>query len=131
MRHAISYKTVAYREGAATRVTSRRLANATRALRREREKRPLFAAQLAQEQETPEARILAIATAAIEQEQRFRDLAARHWREARARLAAMPDEKRAQLLALWETSFCPPDASYFADYTRNADKILARRARRG
>jgi hypothetical protein len=98
--------------------TPRRLAAAERALKRERDRHPLFASAVAAEQGTAEERIARFDRAAIVQEQSFRDLAARHWRLGRQWLASVNAEVREVLLAQWNASSVPADAAYFADFLR-------------
>lgn len=98
-------------------VTPRRLAAADRALRLERERLPLFADQVAIEQPTATERIQQIDAAQVEHWQSHRDLAAKHWRWGRRRLADHP-ATATDIFAKWETSSIPPTAAYFADFVR-------------
>jgi hypothetical protein len=68
-------------------ITPRRLIAAKTALRRERERFPLFADQVAEEQPTPDERIAHFDERLLNGDQGQRDLAAKHWRWARRQLA--------------------------------------------
>ncbi len=98
--------------------TSRRVAAAERALRRERERYPLFAGQVAEEQGTAEERIARIDHSMIAYDESHRDLAARHWRLGLRLLASVNEEIRSLLIDRWNQSSVPADAAYFADFIR-------------
>ena len=99
-------------------VTPRRLAAAKRALKRQRDRLPLFADQVSQEQETPEERIERFDLELLAHDQRFRALAAKHWRWGRRLLRRQTTEVQQEILAKWNRSPIPPDAAYFADFVR-------------
>ena len=99
-------------------VTSRRLAAAERALKREREALPLFAAQVAAQQPTAVKRIRDRDALGVRAEQGMRDLEAQHWRWARQQLTAASDEIREDIIATWNRSPTPPNGSYFASFVR-------------
>lgn len=111
MRHGIEYRPTPHE------ITTRRLAAATRALRLERERFPLFADEVAAAQPTPEQRIRSIDAEVHSHIQSRRDLAAKHWRWGRWMLAENP-ELAAEILPKWEQSSIPPTAAYFADFVR-------------
>ncbi len=100
-------------------VTPRRLAAARRAIQRERDKLALFVHELISEQESPEERISRFDLALIVRDQQHRDLAARHWRWGRARLAELNETVRGEIVAAWNKSSIPPQPCYFADFVRN------------
>ena len=87
-------------------------------LQRERERLPLFAGQVAAEQETPEARIARLDRDFVQYDARHRALAASQWRIGRRLLASVNEAFRAVLLRQWNVSSVPADAAYFADYIR-------------
>src|SRR3546814_5582208 len=66
--------------------TSRKLKAAERRLRLDREKFPLFAAEIAESQPTPEELLDARGRAFVENQQANRDREARNWWRARAEL---------------------------------------------
>lgn len=98
-------------------ITSRRVAAAQRALRKERNRYALFADQL--DQDTPQERIAKADRQLLSQEQGHRDLHAKHWRWGRTQLAQQTKEVRREILAAWNRSSIPPTASYFADFVRS------------
>ena len=98
-------------------VTSRRLAAAKRALKRERDNLALFADEVAAEQPSPEERIEHFDRRILDAEQSMRNLTAKHWRWGRNQLEKHPEHKE-QILAQWATSWCPPTGNYFADFVR-------------
>lgn len=116
IRHTVRYRPIP------RGITSRRLAAAKSALKRERERRPLFADQIAIEQPTPEARIAGFDEELQRQDQGHRDLAAEHWRWGRVQLSMLSDELRREVVEAWNKSTIPPRAEYFADFVRTAIK---------
>lgn len=101
-------------------ITPRRMAAARRALQRERARHPLFAAQVAEEQESPQARIGRIDLERLQHEQARRDLAARHWRWGRRMLQMQEAPVRQEILDAWNRSSIPAQPCYFADFVRRA-----------
>jgi Holliday junction resolvase-like predicted endonuclease len=99
-------------------ITPRRLAAAERALAHERQRLALFAREVLAEQETAEERLCRFDAQAVRQDQAFRDLAAKHWREGRRLLRSLPDCRQSEVLAAWNRSSIPPDAAYFVDFVR-------------
>ncbi|MBW3596954.1 MAG: hypothetical protein KY475_06730 [Planctomycetes bacterium] len=97
-------------------ITPRRLRAAENALRRERERHPLFADEVAANQPTPEERLAAVEANQVAHWQRIRDHAARTWRAARSILGSLPANEREKLLREWATAPYPPRAEYFADF---------------
>jgi len=108
--------------------TPRRLAAAKRALRRQRDKLPLFADEIAAGQPTPEERIKYFDEMHVEWLKRRRKYTASVWRRARKALREMDEAEQRRLLKFWNEDWLGPrDACYFADLVRNWDK----RERRG
>jgi hypothetical protein len=99
-------------------VTPRRLAAAERTLTRERQRLALFARQVLAEQETAEERIRRHDTDNLRHDQAFRDLAAKHWRDARRMLRSLPKSAQADLIETWNRSSIPADPAYFVDFVR-------------
>lgn len=97
-------------------VTPRRVAAAVRALKRERDKVPLFAEEVAAEQPTPEQRVERLDQGFVATWQEIRNQRARVWRKARARLRSLPPDAQAEILARWNRSTVPGDSAYFADF---------------
>lgn len=108
-------------------ITARRLAAARRALKKEREDRPLFAEQIAEEQPTPEERIRAHEDENARHWQSIRDHRAVVWRRARAIVYSLLPEQRDALLQAWNRSTIPADAAYFADFVRRFLRNVERR----
>jgi len=96
-------------------VTPRRLAAARRVLQKEQEKLPLFAEAIAEQQPTPEARVLFFDDRAVSTTQSARKRRAQGWKRARTLLRSMCDKERASLLWHWNRSAFPKDPSYLLD----------------
>ena len=99
-------------------ITPRRLQASARALRREQESHPLFAKQIAEEQPTPEERLVQIEAGQVAHWQRIRDFTAQTWRAARRILHSLPDDQQAILIEEWNNAPFPAGAAYFADFMR-------------
>ena len=84
----------------------------------ERDSYPLFGAQIADEQPTPEERILTHEDENAAHWQSIRDHRARVWRETRAIVHGLPREEREAVLAAWQQSTIPASSAYFADFVR-------------
>ena len=97
-------------------VTPRRLQAAARALQREQDEHPLFAAEIAAEQPTPEERVAELDAEHIAHWQQIRDHTARTWRAARRVLHSLPAEKQQEFIDKWNAAPCPASAAYFADF---------------
>jgi len=95
-------------------ISPRRLAAAKRALQRQADALPLFSAQIKAEQPTPEERIINHDNNFADWKQGCRDAAAKTWREARAKLRALPREEQEMILKYWNKSGMPAAAHYFA-----------------
>jgi hypothetical protein len=93
--------------------TPRRLAAARKAIDRERGVGTLFVDAPAM---TPEERIARFDAGQLESERELRDRRARLWRTARARLLALPADRRRLLLEWWNGTDCPGDPSYLLGY---------------
>jgi hypothetical protein len=99
-------------------ITPRRLAAAKRALQKQKDKYPLLSDWIAQQQPTPEERILKADESIIWQQQYWRDCSARCWRKWRARLYRLSLPERQLLLSEWNDSHYPKTSGYFADFCR-------------
>lgn len=97
-------------------ITTRRLRAAESALRRERERHPLFADEIAGEQPTAKERLTTLEARQVAQWQRIRDHAARTWRAARRILASLPADRQDELRRRWAEAPYPARAEYFADF---------------
>lgn len=96
--------------------TNRKLKAAERRLRLDREKFPLFAAEIAESQPTPEELLDARGKAFLENQQANRDREARNWWRARAELRAIPEPDRATFIRYWNRCKCPGNAAYLLTY---------------
>lgn len=96
--------------------TNRKLKAAERRLRLDREKFPLFAAEIAESQPTPEELLDARGKAFVENQQANRDREARNWWRARAELRAIPEPGRAAFVRYWDRCKCPGNAVYLLTY---------------
>lgn len=85
-----------------------------RGRRRQREKLPLLAPIIREEQEctTPDEVMAARAEQWARTEQEWRDRRASDWRRARARLASYGENVRPRLLAYWQSCKWPGDPVY-------------------
>jgi hypothetical protein len=93
--------------------TSRKEAAARRSLKREQERLPLFAAQIAEEQPSIEEIRRRRTIAWTDSEQTWRQLKARHWRQARSRLRLEPVARQKIMLEYWNTHrWYPGDPLY-------------------
>lgn len=96
--------------------TNRKLKAAERRLRLDRQKFPLFAAEIAESQPTPEELLDARARSIVTNQQDNRDRAARNWWRARAELRAIPEPDRSAFVRYWDRCKCPGNASYLLTY---------------
>jgi hypothetical protein len=97
-------------------ITPRRLAAAKRTLQKQRDKYPLLTDWIAQQQPTPEERILKADQGIVWQQQYWRDCRAKDWRKWRTRLYQLPLLERQRLLKQWNESHYPKSSEYFADF---------------
>ncbi|WGF91002.1 hypothetical protein [Marinivivus vitaminiproducens] len=98
--------------------TPRKRAAFVRKQHLEREALPLFAEAVAQRQPDIETEMASRAERWDAREQATRQTRAERWRDGRARLFALPDEKRAAARRLWRTCPYPGDPSSFGDFLR-------------
>ena len=96
--------------------TNRKLKAAERRLRLDREKFPLFAAEIAESQPAPEELLEARGKAFVANQQDNRDRAARNWWRARAELRAIAEQDRAAFVRYWDRCKCPGNATYLLTY---------------
>ena len=92
--------------------TPRKRAALLRKQRAEREALPLFADQVAAEQESVDTVMADRAVIWSTRQQEARRQRAHDWRRARARLAHYPAEVRRELLAYWQRCKWPADPPY-------------------
>jgi len=100
----------------AYRETPRKRAAFLRKQRLEREALPLFADAIASRQHSVDEEMARRHIWWDEREHDLRDARATRWREARARLFALPDPLRAKVRGLWRTCPYPADPASFADF---------------
>jgi hypothetical protein len=100
----------------AYRETPRKRAAFLRKQRLECEALPLFATQIAAQQHDVDDEMARRTVWWDEREHEQRQQRAARWREARARLFALPETLRRQLRALWRTCPYPADPASFADF---------------
>ncbi|NJM90011.1 MAG: hypothetical protein HC847_25550 [Hydrococcus sp. RU_2_2] len=93
-------------------------AAAKRTLQKQRDKYPLLTDWIAQQQPTPEERILKADGSIVWQQQYWRDCDARCWRKWRARLYRLSLAERQFLLSEWNESLYPKTSGYFAGFCR-------------
>lgn len=101
--------------------TARKRAAVLRKQRAEREALPLFADQVASEQEPVDDIMSARAAHWTKQQQEDRQRRALEWRRARARLAEYPQPIRGELLAYWQRCKWPADPTYLLCMLRMHD----------
>lgn len=91
--------------------------------RRQREKLPLFADQIAEQQPSVDEVIAARHEYFPRAQQERRDKLAADWREVRARVAALPDDIRKPFLAYWNNHrWLPGDPSYLGSAVREVEQ---------
>ena len=102
--------------------TPRKRAAFARKQRLERESLPLFASEIAENQNSADEEMARRAVTWDRVEQSKRDYHASSWREARRRLFAFPQPVRAQIRKIWSAD-CPypPDHAYFCDLLRQIE----------
>lgn len=100
-------------------VTPRRLAAARKALKSERDRRPLFADLVASTQPTPEERVQKADQGCIESTRDSRKIRADHWREARKQLRALSVEDRQGILDYWNRKVYPLTPEYLFGLIRS------------
>ncbi len=101
-------------------VTGNRLRGAEIALRRQREKVPLFAGHLAAQQPTPEERIADFDAVLVEASRDRRNTQAKCAREARALLAGLTQEQRELVLLRWSVWGGPKEGAMLIYHIKKA-----------
>ncbi|MBN1625005.1 MAG: hypothetical protein JW944_00660 [Deltaproteobacteria bacterium] len=105
----------------------RRLAAARRALKRERDKLPLFADQIAQKQPTPEERIAFYDQAILKMIQHMRQFDAYQWRKGRKMLKDLPVKEQKIFLHYWNNIWKGPrKGNYLCDLIRHWEGSIGR-----
>ncbi len=106
-------------------ITPRRLAASKRKLQKERDKFPLLKDWVAEQQPTPEERILTIDDATVDYFQNLRDDNAKSWRESRNIFYSLEPDLRKKIRKAWANSSYPGDGVYFKlfikSYLKNRD----------
>jgi hypothetical protein len=98
--------------------SKQRLTAAKKSLQRQRDKTPLFAAEIASEQPTPEERIAELDRNAEAWLDGMRALVAKSWRDSRAKLRSLPADQAFAILAEWQYGYLPGSQEYLADLIR-------------
>lgn len=101
--------------GRSTTPSKARLVAAQRALKKEREKAPLFAAEIAAEQPTPEERVQRLDAGAEAWLTEHRQSIASSWHRSRGKLRAMPADQALAIANEWQYGYLPGSAEYLAD----------------
>ena len=101
--------------------TPRKRAALARSQRLKREKLPLFAVLIAEQQPSADDEMVRRADIWPRSQRAERDRRARAWRHAHQNLAAYGNNLRAVILALWRECPYPADPSYLLDLLRNID----------
>jgi len=98
-------------------VTPRRLAAAKRALKKQRDKCPLFAAQIVAKQPTPEQRIWYMDSKFVKEWDKLRNATCRQWLKLRRiiRKEICPELKK-EFLSSWSRMRYPADPYYASDF---------------
>lgn len=99
-------------------INDRRLRDAERRLRLQREALPLFAAEIAASQPTAAERIELCEAGAADFWLNMRNLWARFWREGRRMLRAADPALAAEIIDRWNRGPLPKDAGYFVGFVR-------------
>lgn len=94
--------------------TNRKIAAGAKRLRLDREKLPLFADLIAEQQPSLDELMERRAFAFVQNQIDTRARKAASWREARARYFQLPQPLRAHFLKWWNQSSYPGDGGYFA-----------------
>jgi len=102
--------------------TPRRLAAAKRALKKQRNKYPLFAEQIALRQPTPEERVKQYDDARLNMIKWHRAYDAQVWRKARAMLSDLNPDSRERFLNFWNNEWRGPrTGTYLCNLIRHWD----------
>lgn len=110
MRFARASRVTAYEP------TSRKRSAVVRRQRLERERLPLFAAEIAEGQTDPDQVLADRAVSWVERQRERRAQLARDWWRARAELRALPLDEKAAFIRYWNRSKCPANAGYMLSY---------------
>ena len=95
-------------------LTNQRLAAAKRKFKKEQERLPLFANEIAEQQTTAESYVLSKEEQIIKHEQDRRNNIANNWRRGRKVFYSMPVDIRRECIRKWnENRFKPKTALYF------------------
>lgn len=97
-------------------ITPRRLKASQRALQKERDKFPLLSDWVAEQQPTPEQRLVKFQGWELEAEKKSRKYAALVWCRSIKILYSLPFEVRQELLKEWNESHLPKTHEYFAEF---------------
>jgi hypothetical protein len=101
--------------------TARKRAAFARKQRIEREALPLFAEAIAATQVEVDEEMRRRSVRWINREHEDRQQRAVRWREARARLFALPEDLRRRARDLWRRCPYPADPTYLADFLRSIE----------
>ena len=101
--------------------TPRKPAALARAQQAQRDKFPLLAPLIAEQQPSADAEMARRAAWWPKVQQRDRDRRAHHWRRARTRLAGYGDNLRPLLIRLWRDCPYPADPVYLLDLLHSVD----------
>ena len=101
--------------------TARKRAALARRQTADREALPLFAAEIAARQKSPDDVMQARANAWAAQEARSRQRRADQWRRARRLIDAMPPRQRRRVRAAWNAAPYPADPVYLLDFLHSLD----------
>lgn len=99
--------------------TARRIRDAERRLRLQREALPLYYEEIKASQPTAEERVELCEVRNVEFWANMRRLKARHWREGRSMLRAAPPQHAAAAVSAWNNGPLPKDATYFVGFVRD------------
>lgn len=99
-------------------VTNRKRAAVVRRQRLDREKFPLFAAEIAEGQDDPDEVLADRAIWIVERQRAQRSKRAADWLRARTILRLLSDDKRAAFLRFWNRSKFPADPTYLISALR-------------
>lgn len=110
MRFARASRVTAYEP------TSRKRSAVVRRQRLERERLPLFAAEIAEGQADPDQVLADRAVSWVEHQRQRRAQLARDWWRARAELRALPLDEREAFIRYWNRSKCPANGGYMLSY---------------
>lgn len=97
-------------------VTNQRLAATKRKFKKEQERLPLFAGEIAEQQLDAESYVMSKDAQIAKSEAERRQRIANTWRISRKIMKRMPDDVKKQCIERWhQNRFMPKTASYFID----------------